>query len=119
MRRWAGQLGLGKASAASLAAIAAAGLLAGVALGAAPHVISQKNREFRPGDIVIQRGETLQFVNDDGDLLHHIYTNAAAFKFDSGDQQPGSKYDVTFNVAGDYTVLCAIHPKMKLFVHVK
>lgn len=119
MRRWAAQLGRGKAGAVHLAVIATAGLLAGAAIGAAPHVISQKNREFKPGDIVIQRGETLQFVNDDGDLLHHIYSNSSAFKFDSGDQQPGSKYDVTFNVVGDYTVLCAIHPKMKLQVHVK
>jgi plastocyanin len=40
------------------------------------------------------------------------------FSFDSGDQQPGSKFDVTFSVPGDYTVLCGIHPKMKLAVHV-
>jgi len=119
MRQWARRLQLGKTTGIHLAVVTAAGLLAGVAIGAAPHVISQKNREFKPGEVAIQRGETLQFVNDDGDLLHHIYLNASAFKFDSGDQQPGSKFDVTFTAVGDFTVLCAIHPKMKLLVHVK
>ena len=41
------------------------------------------------------------------------------FKFDSGDQEPGSKTSVKFPVAGTFDVLCAIHPKMKLTVHVK
>lgn len=119
MRQWSKQFRSGGASGLPLGVVALAGVLTGAALGAAPHVISQKNREFKPGEIAIERGETLQFVNDDGDLLHHIYSNASAFKFDSGDQQPGSKFDVTFTVAGDYTVRCAIHPKMRLLVHVK
>lgn len=92
--------------------------LAGAALGAAPFVISQKDREFKPADISIKRGEVLRFINDDGELLHHAYLSTDTFSFDSGDQQPGSKFDVTFSVPGDYTVLCGIHPKMKLAVHV-
>ncbi|WP_027515644.1 methylamine utilization protein [Bradyrhizobium sp. WSM1417] len=95
------------------------GLLAGAALGANPYVISQKDREFRPKEIIIKRGETLRFINDDGELLHHAYLSSDTFEFDSGDQQPGSQFDVLFSVAGDYAVLCGIHPKMKLGVHVK
>lgn len=94
------------------------GLLAGAALAATPYTISQKDREFRPREIIIKRGETLRFVNDDGELLHHAYLASEAFEFDTGDQQPGSQFDVIFSVAGDYTVLCGIHPKMKLGVHV-
>src|SRR5262245_37769643 len=93
------------------------GLLTGVALGANPYTISQRDREFRPREISIKRGETLRFVNDDGELLHHAYLSSETFDFDSGDQQPGSQFDVVFSVAGDYTVLCGIHPKMKLGVH--
>lgn len=93
-------------------------MLAGAALGAGPYSISQKDREFRPKEIVIRQGETLRFINDDGELLHHAYLNSETFDFDSGDQQPGSKFEVVFPVAGDYTVLCGIHPKMKLVVHV-
>lgn len=98
--------------------VVAVGLLAGAALGANPFLISQKEQEFRPREIMIKRGNTLRFVNDDGELLHHAYLNSDTFEFDSGDQQPGSQFDVVFSVGGDYTVLCGIHPKMKLAVHV-
>ncbi|WP_246801345.1 methylamine utilization protein [Bradyrhizobium genosp. L] len=101
-----------------LAAAIIAGMFGGAALGAGPYAISQKDREFKPAEISIKRGEVLRFINDDGELLHHAYLSTDAFSFDSGDQQPGSKYDVAFTVPGDYTVLCGIHPKMKLAVHV-
>ena len=39
--------------------------------------------------------------------------------FDSGDQEPGSKTNIAFPVAGTFDVLCAIHPKMKLTIQVK
>jgi plastocyanin len=94
------------------------GIFTGAALGANPYPISQKDQEFRPRQIVIKRGETLRFINDDGELLHHAYLSSDTFSFDSGDQQPGSQFDVVFSVLGDYTVLCGIHPKMKLAVHV-
>jgi plastocyanin len=97
--------------------LTAFGMLAGSAL--ADYSISQKGREFHPGEISIKRGETIQIVNDDADLLHHAYINSPKFSFDSGDQKPGSVTPITFAVAGDFDVLCAIHPKMKLTVHVK
>ncbi len=98
------------------AAIFGLGTLVGLALP--QYTISQKGREFNPGQITIKRGETIQIVNDDGDLLHHAYIDSKEFSFDSGDQQPGSRTDITFPVAGKFDVLCAIHPKMKLEVHV-
>ena len=55
------------------------GLLIGGALAASPYQISQKNREFQPGHITINRGEALRFVNDDGDLLHHAYLTSPTF----------------------------------------
>ena len=94
------------------------GEVAWAALGAPPYQVSQKGRAFRPGELTIRRGETVQIVNDDGDLLHHAYVDLEQFSFDSGDQEPGSKTDVTFPVAGTFSVLCGIHPKMKLTVHV-
>ena len=45
--------------------------------------------------------------------------NSNHFNFDSGDQGPGSRTNITFPIVGSFTVLCAIHPKMKLIVHVK
>lgn len=89
------------------------------ALAAAQIAISQKGREFSPAEISISRGESIQIMNDDGDLLHHAYIESSRFSFDSGDQQPGSKTKITFTETGNFNVLCAIHPKMKLVVHVK
>ena len=99
------------------AAIFGLGTLVGLALP--QYTVSQKGREFNPGQITIKRGETIHIVNDDGDLLHHAYIDSKEFSFDSGDQQPGSRTDITFPVAGKFDVLCAIHPKMKLEVHVQ
>ena len=81
--------------------------------------MSQKGREFRPGELDIKSGDIVQIVNDDGDLLHHAYIESEQFNFDSGDQEPGAKVDITFAIAGNFTVLCGIHPKMKLVVHVR
>jgi plastocyanin len=106
-----------------LAVIAIAGAWIGlgtlVGLALPQYSISQRGREFHPGEISIKRGETIEIVNDDGDLLHHAYIDAPGFAFDSGDQEPGSKTDIIFSKIGDFDVLCAIHPKMKLTVHVK
>ena len=81
-------------------------------------VADDAEQVFETKTFIIKRGETLKFVNDDGELLHHAYLSAETFDFDTGDQQPGSQFDVVFSVAGDYTVLCGIHPKMKLLVRV-
>ncbi len=62
---------------AAAALVIAAGTLVGLALP--PYAISQKGRQFHPGEISIKRGETLQIVNDDGDLLHHAYVNSPKF----------------------------------------
>ena len=94
-----------------MAVVMAAGLVIGSAVGATSHVILQKGREFQPSQIAMKRGDKLEFVNDDGDLLHHAYLKTDKFSFDSGDQEPGAKFDVVFPQAGDFTVLCAIHPK--------
>jgi plastocyanin len=82
-------------------------------------VVSQRGRAFQPGDVVVGVGDTVEILNDDGDLLHHAYIESEKFNFDSGDQQPGSRTDINFPMAGEFTVLCGIHPKMKLSIHVK
>jgi len=106
-----------------LAVVTTAGALIGVGtlvgLALPQYSISQKGREFHPGEISIKHGETIEIVNDDADLIHHAYIDSPKFSFDSGDQEPGSKTDVTFPAAGDFDVLCAIHPKMRLVVHVQ
>ncbi len=82
------------------------------------YVVSQRGRAFLPGLITIMQGDTLQIVNDDGDLMHHAYVDSDSFSFDSGEQEPGSRTDVVFTKPGTFTVLCGIHPKMKMVVNV-
>ncbi len=90
-----------------------------VALGAQTYRVSQKGRAFQPGSLVIRRGEVVEIVNDDGDLLHHAYVDSPTFSFDSGDQEPGGKTQIVFTAPGSFSVLCGIHPKMKLAVRVE
>ncbi len=87
-------------------------------LTGARYVISQRNREFHPATLTVGVGDTVTIVNDDGDLHHHAYVSTRSFKFDSGDQLPGSRTDIVFTVPGQFNVLCGIHPKMRLVVTV-
>lgn len=80
--------------------------------------VSQKGRAFQPNALTVPLGANVEIVNDDGDLLHHVYIDAPDFTFDSGDLKPGSRTEVVFNVGGTFAVLCGIHPKMKLTVRV-
>lgn len=84
-----------------------------------PTQVSQRGRDFQPNRISIKRGETVRIVNDDADLLHHAYVSSDKFNFDSSDIAPGGKVDVKFPVPGVFNVLCGIHPKMKMTVHVE
>ena len=81
-------------------------------------VVTQANRKFQPQQVEVARGGTIRFVNDDGQLLHHVYSTSPDFGFDSGEQEPGKAIEERFTVPGTFTVLCGIHPKMRLVVTV-
>lgn len=101
-----------------MAALTLAGAVA-LAAGEAPQRIAQKGRAFAPGAVALKAGESVEIVNDDGDLVHHAYLDHPDFAFDIGEQAPGSRTVVAFPRKGSFTVLCGIHPKMKLAVTVK
>jgi plastocyanin len=113
--RWSALIPAGLA----LVAGAVCGLFLTDHLNAAGVAVSQKGRMFHPGNLAVERGETVTFVNDDSDLLHHVFVESDSFNFDSGDQEPGSRTPVTFTERGTFQVLCGIHPKMKLVVRVE
>ena len=108
-----------KTTSMALVVMAATGFGAFAGLVASQYMVSQKGREFAPRNVTINRGEAVMIINDDADLRHHAYIDSEKFKFDSGDQEPGSKVNIVFPAAGKFEVLCAIHPKMKLVVEVK
>jgi plastocyanin len=100
-------------------------LLLLVALAAAPafaadeaHIIVQKGRAFHPGEVTINRGQSLTFTNED-DFIHQIYLQGSGFTFDTDEKNPGENITETFTASGTFEVHCHIHPKMKLVVHVR
>jgi plastocyanin len=95
-----------------LLGLAGAGI---VAAAADIPTISQFNRQFSPTQLQIARGTTVRIVNDDN-VTHHVYVEAPGMQFDSGEQPVGKTVDVAFDRTGTFTVLCAIHPTMKLRV---
>lgn len=101
---------------AGAAAILALSPLASKALVAPAAVVSQKDRLFAPADLAIAAGSVVRFTNDDP-FLHQIFVSSPTFSLDTDGQSPGQSVDVTFPTAGDFQVLCGIHPKMSLVVH--
>lgn len=108
-----------RTAAAGIAAIGLAAALWLPARAGGPVLATQKSRAFQPGSVTLALGEVLRIVNDDGPLLHHAYVRSDRFKFDSNEQQPGTTVDIAFPELGSYTVLCGIHPKMRLAVVIK
>ena len=95
---------------------------AGTAVASLPdaeHIVSQKGKRFGPEAVNLRSGDRVTIVNDDSDFVHHAYVESDAFAFDSGDIEPGGRAVITFPKEGDFLVLCGVHPKMRLAVHVR
>jgi plastocyanin len=90
---------------------------AAVAALAAERSISQKGRVFSETAVTLKKGEVVTFVNDDN-IAHNIFSTSPVQEFNLGSQAPGTSTPVTFGKAGEVTVLCAIHPRMKMVVTV-
>jgi len=98
--------------------VAALALAASTALAATIHTVSQKGRNFALHEIVVARGDSIRFTNED-EFLHQIYVDSKEMSFDSPEQRPGQAIDVNFQRAGVFAVRCHIHPKMLLSVRVE
>jgi len=84
---------------------------------AAERTISQKGKVFSEAALEIKKGDTLVFLNDDS-VVHNVLSTTPGHVFNLGSIAPGNATPVTFDKAGDVTVLCAIHPSMKMSVKV-
>src|SRR4051812_27259178 len=84
---------------------------------AAEHSIGQKGKMFSEGMITVKKGDVVVFVNDDT-VSHNVMTNGGAFDFNTGSQAPGESTPVIFDKPGEYAILCAMHPRMKMVVKV-
>jgi plastocyanin len=79
--------------------------------------IGQKGKTFSESAITIKKGDVVMFVNDDT-VTHNIMSTNPGNEFNIGAQAPGVSTPVTFEIAGEFTIFCAIHPRMKLIVKV-
>ena len=84
---------------------------------AADRTIGQKGKVFSESAITIKKGDVVVFMNDDT-VTHNVMSTDSGGEFNIGAQAPGVSTPVTFDKAGDFTILCAIHPRMKLMVKV-
>jgi plastocyanin len=105
------------------AKIAPAFLLGGITLLFAQdnppaHKVEQKGRAFSTTEIVIRPGERIEFCNSD-DVTHNVFSKSAANAFNIKTQMPGNSSVIEFKNEGSTEVRCAIHPTMKLMVHVR
>lgn len=86
------------------------------ALASNNHTISQADKVFSIRKMSLAVGDSVTFVNDDK-VKHNIVIKK--MDLSSGVQEPGEKFDVTFDRNGKFKVRCGIHPKMKVTVVVK
>ena len=69
---------------------------------------------FKPGDLEVAAGTTVTFTNEDG-FAHTATAKDPAAKaggFDSGNLEQDAVFEHTFEEAGTYEYLCAIHNSM-------
>lgn len=78
------------------------------------HRVSQKGRHFKPGLLVITRGDKVQWLNDeDREIDHNVYSLSKVKSFDLGLHERGSTIEVTFNQVGRLNYFCSVHKRME------
>ena len=107
-------LALAAAAAVLIPTVAFAG--GGGARAASTHTVTLKNIRFHPGDLTINRGDSVTWVWRDGETEH----NVTGHGFHSRTQAHGS-YTVRFEHSGTFSYECTIHVaegmKGKIVVH--
>jgi plastocyanin len=103
-------------------AVSALALLPTVAFGgggarsASTHTVTLKNIRFHPGNLSINRGDTVTWLWRDGSTEHNVTGNG----FHSRTQAHGS-YSVRFTHSGTFSYRCTIHEaegmRGKIIVH--
>ncbi|MFQ5653533.1 MAG: hypothetical protein ACE5GW_02235 [Planctomycetota bacterium] len=73
--------------------------------------ISQKDRRFVPRVLVIRKGTTVDFPNDDT-VFHNVFSLSRSKPFDLDIYAQGESRSVTFDAPGLIRIFCNIHPQM-------
>lgn len=92
--------------------------MASTSVCAAEHTVAQRGKAFSSTSLTIKLGDKVAFRNEDP-FAHNVFSLSDAMQFDLGTYPQGQAKSVTFAKAGQYEVECAIHPEMKMVIHVK
>jgi len=84
---------------------------------ASEHLVAQKDKSFSTKTLNIKVGDVVAFRNDDA-FSHNIFSLTDAMPFDLGTYAGGQSKTVTFSKAGKFEIECAIHPDMRMVIHV-
>jgi hypothetical protein len=76
-----------------------------------PPQISQRGRRFDPAVLVVTRGTTVRFPNDDV-VFHNVFSLSRGNAFDLGTYGKGHERQHTFTTPGLAKIHCNIHPDM-------
>ena len=77
--------------------------------------VSQQDTAFVPAVIVVPRGATVDFQNDDP-FFHNVFSYSQAKRFDLGRYPAGQSKSVTFEETGIVKVYCEVHDFMRAAV---
>jgi plastocyanin len=84
---------------------------AGAPPGSAPSAMRQREQQFSPRVVAVQKGGKVEFPNDDK-IFHNVFSLSQPAKFDLGLYKSGTSKSVTFDRPGTVDVYCNIHPEM-------
>lgn len=91
-------------------------VLAASATAGAGVTVGQKDKQFSQENVALKRGDAVRFVNDDA-VTHNLSVRDPSGANRPGVvQKPGDTTEITFDASGRYSVMCLIHPKMKMAV---
>jgi hypothetical protein len=82
-----------------------------------PPAMVQRDKRFSPHVLVVSRGATVAFPNEDR-VWHNVFSRSAGNAFDLGLYRDGATRSATFRSVGLVRVYCNIHADMAAYVHV-
>jgi plastocyanin len=79
--------------------------------------VDQRDKMFLPHVLVVTRGTTVRFPNDDT-IFHNVFAYFQAKKFDLGMYPRGATKSITFDKTGLVVLLCNVHSDMSAYIMV-
>jgi plastocyanin len=76
--------------------------------------VAQKKLNFEPHVLAVVRGSTVEFLNED-QVKHNVFIDTECCKLDL-DTEKGETKQHVFDKAGEFPIVCRLHPEMAMTV---